>query len=319
MSDQPFKGDRHMPRDKLKLILFDWLKEKGILGELQAFLRMKMVEKLQQTQLASASKQAQFSAKDNAINIMVYEYLKHHNMFYTSSVFASECSSIQQTNLDSVSGWEGILKTLGVSNCDKMTPNSTRDEKACLLNHLLDSLEKMHNKKYESKSCQCNIGSNTKKLLLNAQSQTSDAAQKTTNTQLIQTVPCVRPVETQTEPNLTTMQRVSVDVSEEMLELQKKLAKSQSALELCQLKLQHSEDKIEYLSTNKNEVVVEEDATFLKLPPAHHNKRNRTVCQRRIQEACRFLNHLDGRLEFLDKKYQKVTRQTPEQNALALT
>ncbi|KZS19049.1 putative Uncoordinated [Daphnia magna] len=319
MSDQSFKGDRHMHRDKLKLILFDWLKEKGILGELQAFLRMKMVEKLQQTQLASASKQAQFSAKDNAINIMVYEYLKHHNMFYTSSVFASECSSIQQTSLDSVTAWEDILKILGLSNCDNMTPNSSRDEKACLLNHVLDGLGIMHNKKHESKSCQCNIGSNTRKLLLNAQSQTSDAAQKTTNTQLIQTVPCVRHAETQTEDCFTTVQRMSVDVSDEMLELQKKLAKSQSALELCQLKLQHSEDKIEYLTTNKNEYIAEEDITSLKLAPAHQNKRNRTVCHKRIQEACRFLNHLDGRLEFLDRKYQKVTRQTPDQNSLALT
>ncbi|KAI9553514.1 hypothetical protein GHT06_021432 [Daphnia sinensis] len=319
MSDQPFKGDRHMPRDKLKLILFDWLKEKGILGELQAFLRMKMVEKLQQTQLASASKQAQLSAKDNAVNMMVYEYLKHHNMFYTASVFASECSSVQLTNLDSAPAWGDILKTLGLSNYDYMTPNSSRYEKACLLNHVLDNLGKMHNKKHESKSCQCNIGNNTRKLLLNAQSQTSDAAQKTTNTQLIQTGPCVRPAETQTEESLTAMQRVSVDVSEEILELQKKLAKSQSALELCQLKLQHSEEKIEYLTSSKNECVVQEDGTTLKLPPAHQNKRNRTVCQKRIQEACRFLNHLDGRLEFLDKKYQKAIRQTPDQNSLALT
>lgn len=278
-----------------------------------------MVEKLQQTELASASKQAQCSAKDDVINIMVYEYLKHHNMFYTSSVFASECSSIQQTSLDSVSMWEDSLKTLGVTlnKHDNMPPNW--DGKACLLNFLIDTLANIPNKKYESKSCQCNIASNSNKLLLNAQSQTLDVFQKTTKAQHIQAVLSVSPAGTQTDDNLKTVKRMSVEVSEQLIELQKKLAKSESALELCQLKLQNSEDKVDYLITNKNESIVEDNSRFSKLPHTHQNKRNRSVCQKRIQEAFHFLNHLDGRLEFLDQKYEKVTRQTINNDKMAFT
>nr|CAH0112604.1 unnamed protein product [Daphnia galeata] len=131
MTDVPFKGDR--------------LKEKGILGELQAFLRMKMVEKLQTTELASTSKQVKFSPKNDAINIMVYEYLKHHKMFYTSSVFASECLSIQQSSTEYLDNceWKDILNSLGVTipeDCDNV--RAINDGKTCLLNWVVDTFGK---------------------------------------------------------------------------------------------------------------------------------------------------------------------------------
>lgn len=279
------------------------------MGELQSFLRMRMVEKLQKTELGSTSKQVKFSPKDDAINVMIYEYLKHHKMFYTSSVFASECLSIQQSSpqyLDKCE-WKDLFNPLGVTS-DNMVP--INNGKTCLLNWVVDAFGKISSKTYESKSCQCTDES-PKKLLLNAQSQTLDVDEKILRTQFVQTLPAVSLAETQTDENCLSFQRMSTDLNDEITKLQNKLGKSQSALEMCKLKLQDSEDKIDYLLNHKNDRVIVEDNTLTKTqhaPPVPHlNVRNRAVCQKRIQEAFRFLNHLDGRLQFLDQKYHSVT------------
>jgi hypothetical protein len=176
----------------------------------------------------------------------------------------------------------------------------------------VDAFGKISSKTYENKSCQCTDNC-SKKLLLNAQSQTVDADEKIFMTQFAQTLPAVSLAETQTDENSLAFQRISTDLNEEIGNLKNKLDKSQSTLQLCQLKLQDSEEKIDYLLNHKSDRVIVEDDTFLskKQPPSftHQNVRNRLVCQKRIQEAFRFLNQLDGRLQFLDQKYHNVTAQ----------
>jgi uncharacterized coiled-coil protein SlyX len=277
---------------------------------------MKMVEKLQTTELASTSKQVKFSPKNDAINIMVYEYLKHHKMFYTSSVFASECLSIQQSSTEYLDNceWKDILNSLGVTipeDCDNV--RAINDGKTCLLNWVVDTFGKKSSKTYENKSCQCTDNC-SKTLMLNAQSQTVDIDEKILNTQFVQTLPTVSLVETQTDEDFLAFQRMSTGgLNEEIANLKKKLEKSQSTLKLCQLKLQESEDKIDYLLNHKNDPVISEDNALSKIQPppllTHPNMRKRVVCQKRIREAFNFLNRLDGRLQFLDQKYQSVTAQ----------
>lgn len=288
------------------------LKEKGILGELQAFLRMKMVEKLQGSELG-ATQHTQFSAKDDAINTMVYDYLKQHHMYYTLSVFASECSSIQQqsiSNLD-VCGWKDVLNSLGIHNIDNAIPSKSDEANKCLLNFLVNAFGNSSGKKNESKSCQCDLESNPKKLMLNTQSQT-DVSVRNANTLGVQTLPPnLCHTETQTaDLLLSTIKRSSDELNSEIAELQNKLEQSQSALNLCQMKLLDSEKKIECLITHKkgrNLTTILPSSNIGTHPSTTtYNTRNRITCQKRIQEASRFLSHLDGRLQFLDQKYQNV-------------
>lgn len=281
------------------------LKEKGILGELQAFLRMKMVEKLQGTEL-TATRHAQFSNKDDAINKIIYDYLKYHHMYYTMSVFASECSThLQPNSLDKLGVSRDILSSLGI-RCDDLLSTSKLHETSCILNWIVDTLENLSNKKSKSKSSQYDLEMNLCKLMLNSQSQT-DPFPISINTQSVQTTPAKKQAETQTDEQITSVHRISADLNEEILELKNKLEKSQIALKLCQTKLQDTEDKLECLLVNRNErFLAEENTLVTQSRPAKYITRNQTFCQKRLQEAFRFINHLDGRLQFLDQKYQKV-------------
>lgn len=279
------------------------------MGELQAFLRMKMVEKLQGTEL-TATRNVQLSVKDDAINKVIYDYLKHHHMYYTMSVFASECSTnLQPNSLDNLSASRDILNSLGikcVTGFDDELNIRKPYETNCLLNWIVDTLGKRFSKKSESRSSQYDIENNSCKLMLNSQSQT-DPFPKSINTQSVQTTPSTKKAETQTDEQTLSVHRISADLNDEILQLTNQLEKSQTALKICQTKLQDTENKLECLLTNKNERFLAEDNTLVtQSRPAKYISRNQTFCQTRLQEAFRFINHLDGRLHFLDQKYQKV-------------
>ena len=268
---------------------------------------MKMVEKLQGSELASSSQHTRFSKQDDAINSMVYDYLRHHHMYYTLSVFASECSSIQQKPVSSLDPcpWKDILDSLDINNCNIEYENGAASgETKCLLNCVLNAFEKNSNKKHESKSCQCDVESKPEKLLLNTQSQT-DAPVNTLSVQTLSS----HHIETQTEDNLNNLpaKRSSDELNSEIVELQNKLEQSQSALMLCQAKLLDAEKKIECLVSYRKERTTVPAEHVLKIQsPSTYNTRDRITCEKRIQEASRFLNHLDGRLQFLDQKFQNI-------------
>lgn len=272
-----------------------------------------MVEKLQGTDSKDLSKVSRFTEKEQAMNKMVYDYLKHHHMYYTMSVFASECLTPQQiTRLDDIFVWNDILNSLGIHHIDKLC-NPSRNQ-ACktqsLLDWMVETLGTFSNKQTEEKSSQSDHSANPTKLMLNSQSQT-DICVTTQAIQTFFTTP--NSAQTQTDDNNLdkwTTSPIPNNLNEEMVRLKEMLERSQSALQQCQSKLQDSENKIEQLMAQKNDRIREENnysyplqsrSIKLKDVRVHHN-----FGQRRVQEAFRFLDHVEDRLEYLDKKYQNA-------------
>ena len=287
------------------------MKEKGILGELQAFLRMKMVEKLQGTELTSPPKHRHSSERDDAINIMVYEFLKHHQMHYTLSVFASECLSIQKhKNLDNLCTSKDVLSTLGIRDMFSHVHDSHARKNQCLLDWLIDAFSVVSQKKSESKSCQYDLSCNEKKLMLNSQSQTDFTIPECTYSQTVQTCPDLRHLATQTEDTFKTVPQVSRTFSEEIEELTNQLEESQLALKRCQSKLRDSEKRIECLLSNRQERLlsnVDNHHPMISstINSSVHGRRTKIFYHKRLQEAQNFLEDLNGRIQLLDHNIHK--------------
>lgn len=263
-----------------------------------------MVEKLQGTELGTTSKHGHFSSKDEAMNKVVYDYLKHHGMYYTMSVFASECLSVHQTsNLDNLLVRKDILNTLGINN---LPPTSRYLETNCLLSWIVETFGSFASKKSENRSSQYDLENNSKVLMLNTQSQT-DAFQVPLFTQSAQTSPTAITYNsgTQTDSCSLSIHQASVELNNEILDLKKKLETSEVALKLCQSKLLDNEKKFECLLTSRNERFIAGDYSALARPDKC-SVRDQSSCHKRVQEASRFLNHLEDRLSYLDQKYQNI-------------
>lgn len=89
------KDEQHqqMSAAEFQKRLYGWFEEKGLLSELRAHLRKQMIEALNDTAIGRAvtNKQKQVvSPKLQAYNLLVAEFLLHHNYHYSLSVFSTE-------------------------------------------------------------------------------------------------------------------------------------------------------------------------------------------------------------------------------------
>jgi len=301
--------DKSMSREDLKCILFDWLKEKGILEELQVFLRAKMVEKLQGTCLRSVKKSADLKAKDHAMNMIVCNYLKQSQMHYTLSVFASECPSLQSLNsLNDNLIKENVYSMLKIENLKGKVGDLVYGNNKCILQELVDVCSIMCTKKFQNMHSQHSGNQEMSKLLINTHSQTE--TQKVSLTKAAQTK-LTNNVATQTESKDNSENRANVEA---ITKLRSQLEVSQTALKLCQLELQDSRRTIENLVNNRLKFS-NQNTPHLVSEPAHEFSTKTSIItsnqgsvDQKIQESRQFLDNLDNQLEHLDEKYFSLTK-----------
>lgn len=309
MNDKVLQFNKSMSREDLKRILFDWLKDKGILEELQVFLRAKMVEKLQGTSLRSTKKSSDVTSKDHALNMIVCNYLKQSQMHYTLSVFASECPSLQSlSSLNDNLILENVYSVLKIENLSERIGEPVRENHKCILQDLVDACSVMCTQKFQSRYSQHSNIEEIGKLFINVQSQTET-----------QKVSLTKAAQTKTTCNITAQTEVrgidSEDKAtvEEMNKLRRQLEESQSMLKSCQLQLQESRRNIENLVNNKLKFSVENDPHLFSEPRHEFSLKNRNHISnqddynRRIHESRQFLCNLDNHLENLDDKYSSLT------------
>ena len=270
------------------------MKEKGILGELQAFLRMKMVEKLRGTDLMPSAKNQHPTTKEQAISMIVCNYLKQHKMHYTLSVFASECASVQLAgnNLDCDITRQQVIKLLDINNLMSKFP---ADETNSILENLVDVCCTLGNKKSENRSSQHDLSNSGNKLTMNAQSQTDFVLVS----QSAQTGPINQSTKTQTKtPAINPTPSSEADV----------------VLQTRPYAINKAQQFNSQQEVNTNQESKSHD----------QNQRGRQSSQesfynQRIQEALFFLQDLDSRLHYLDLKHQSIIDQSTPESGFQIT
>ena len=270
------------------------LKEKGILEELQVFLRTKMVEKLQGTCLRSTRKNSALTTRDHAVNSIVCDYLKRSQMHYTLSVFASECPSFQLlSNLDDDLMKENIYAALEIESLSTKVGVLPDSKEKCFLREIVDACSILCSKKFQNRHSQHSNHREASKLFINAQSQTE-----------IQKVSSTKAAQTRVTSNTATQTESNTNGNEdEMTKLRSQLEASQTALKSCQLQLQDSRQTIENIVSSKLRFSYESPASVELLKKTPNHTTNQGGYDQRIRESRRFLTNLDNHLEHLDEKY----------------
>ena len=285
------------------------LKEKGILEELQVFLRAKMVEKLQGTCLRSIKKISGVSSTDHAMNMIVCDYLRQSQMHYTLSVFASECPSLQ--SLSSLSDSlirENVYSVLKIENLSEKVGKPSQVNEQCILQDLVNACSVMCTKMFQSRHSQHQSNQETSKLFINTQSQTEP-----------QKISLTKGAQTKITCNLGTQTDIkgSSDedkiTTEEMAKLHSQLEASKTMLKSCQLELQESRRTIEHLVNNSLKFSLGRGSCVVPDPAHEFSTRfpnhilDQSDYDQRIKESQQFLGSLKNRLEYLDEKYFTLT------------
>lgn len=263
-----------------------------------------MVEKLHGTELRPKNKSKNFSSTDKAISKIICNYLKHHQMHYTLSVFASECPSIMSD--DSLDFTASVWNILDFGESFRKIHSLQQKDKSfleCIINIVVD----ISQKKFESKSSQCELAGALKhdlpKLLLNSYTQTDQIKL----TQGVQTGSIIC-ASTQTD----SCPSPSIDLtsqSNEEIEKQLKKSNNDASLKSCHFKLQESKTRFDALIRADDEEIkkvnCQTSSNNVKVNQSCHNDSSQNG--KRVQEAIYFLNSLDSRLLYLDLKFQSLT------------
>ncbi len=264
------------------------MKEKGVLGELQSFLRMKMVEKLRGTDLMPSENKLP-TPRDTAMNLIVCDYLKHQKMHYTLSVFASECNAVEISGrLNSGNVRKQILDLLEMKS--PYNNNSAAvDETDSVLDGFIKFCEVFSKKECENKSSQIgNAPVSANKLGLNAQSQTECVH----ITQGAQTTPIISSAKTQTKHRSCVALVGEADKQETTFEERNQFNPLLETTKTSNFELKNS-------GSSKG-----------KLSSPHLSN----SYKKHISEALVYLNELDGRLRYLDLKHKNLVHQKDEVN-----
>lgn len=267
------------------------MKEKGVLGELQSFLRMKMVEKLRGTDLMPSENKLP-TPRDTAMNLIVCDYLKNKKMHYTLSVFASECNAIEISDrLHSGNVRKQILDLLEMKNPYNNNLAAV-DETDSVLDGFIKLCEVFSNKECENKSSQIgNSPLSAKKLGLNAHSQTECVH----ITQGAQTTPIISSAKTQTKHSSCDALVREANKQETTFEERNQFNPLLETTRTSNFELKNSGNFKGKLSSPH-------------LPNSY---------KKQISEALDFLNELDGRLRYLDLKHKNIVHQNDEVNLIS--
>ena len=268
---------------------------------------MKMVEKLHGTELTPKNKSKNFSSKDKAISKIICNYLKHHQMHYTLSVFASECPTIKSD--DSLDLATSVWNLLGVSESVKKMLSLQQQNQKSFLECLINTIVEISQKKFENKSSQCDevaaaLHHDLPKLVLNSHTQTDDQMKMTQGVQTGSII-CAS---TQTK-SLPLSVDPALHLNEEIEEQQKK-SNNDASLESCQLKLQESKKRFDAFTRADDEEFKQEK--FQSSNNGIGKQSHRAKYGKRVKEAICFLNSLDSRLLYIDLKYRSLTNVSNE-------
>jgi len=267
---------------------------------------MKMVEKLHGTELTPKNKSKNFSSKDKAISKIICNYLKHHQMHYTLSVFASECPTIKSD--DSLDLATSVWNLLGVSESVKKMLSLQQQNQKSFLECLIHTIVEISQKKFENKSSQCDevaAALHLPKLVLNSHTQTDGQVKMTQGVQTGSII-CAS-TQTKSLP-------LSVDPAlhlNEGIEKQQKKSNNDASLESCQLKLQESKKRFDAFTRADDEDFKQEKFRSSNNGIGKQSHRNAQY-GKRVKEAICFLKSLDSRLLYIDLKYQSLTNVSNE-------
>ena len=286
------------------------------MGELQSFLRMKMVEKLSETSLSPTLASGPLTSREHALNLIIFEFLKQRQMHYTLSVFASECASIRQSpNIDGAQVSKQIVEILNIRNMvNSHAYQKGKGGNFTVLDILVDECTSICGKTYASKSSQ-NLDNQFQKLMIHTEAQTHE--EKT-----LVVIP-TNSITTQTQLSVEDSDNTSSvkALNEEILQLRRQLDETVSALAACQRQLQETKEKTSQLMAIKlhSELPRSTDLKAVQLPSpvtlyspnylfdSLTTRPEDIYFERRIQEARQFLTGLDYRMDNLDRKYQRIT------------
>ncbi|XP_026479284.1 uncharacterized protein LOC113385652 [Ctenocephalides felis] len=176
---------------ELQRQLVTWVEEKGLLNELRAYLRKKMIFLLKDTildQKTSIVDQICVTPKLQALALLVAEYLLSQKLFYSLSVFSTEvptithvnkfCQQIQNANdinenspkLDS-NEITRILEAVGISGHSELVNNimlsytNATDRKESLIGSILENISTAVDKLSEKNVEKLTQGTNTDEFL----------------------------------------------------------------------------------------------------------------------------------------------------------
>jgi len=259
-----------------------------------------MVEKLHETELKPKNKSKNFSSKDKAISKIICNYLKHHQMHYTLSVFASECSSIKSD--DTLDLTTSIWNQLGFGESSIKKVHSLEQRDKSFLECLINMLVEISQKKFENKSSQSDepafaLQHDLPKLVLNSHTQT-DGQIKLTQSVQTGSIICAS-----TQTNSCSQPSV-----EEKIENQLKKSNNDASLESRHLKLLESKRRFDaVIEAGHGKINAEKFQESTNNVTVNQSYRNTSsLFGKRIQEAIYFLNSLDSRILYLELKYQSL-------------
>lgn len=111
--------------EELRSKLREWFEERGLLSDMRLQLRLKMIDALKDTPVGKVGPRKTVSPKQQAMNLLVAEFLHREGCFYSLSVFGTEMplanilpAGVKDTDIDWKFGdteVSDVLDTLGFS------------------------------------------------------------------------------------------------------------------------------------------------------------------------------------------------------------